>query len=232
MGPLSGLVGMLPMVPKEVRNVQLDDSMLKPVEAIIRSMTPAERADPALINGSRRSRIAAGSGTTVQEVNELLERFKQVQVYMRQMPGLAGAAARRSAGKKTAAKRKSGGKQLGRGFRSLTPVHVAYTYTVQDQLATSAPAQPRALTGRGNKGKKYGIKLRLMRMGKTKQPTYRLVAADSRSPRDGRFIEIVGSYAPRQQENKVVLKEERVTRWLRKAPSRRTGCGASWSALA
>jgi signal recognition particle subunit SRP54 len=106
MGPLSGLVGMLPMVPKEVRNAQLDDSMLKPVEAIIRSMTPAERADPALINGSRRSRIAAGSGTTVQDVNELLERFKQVQVYMRQMPGLAGAAARRSAGKKTAAKRK------------------------------------------------------------------------------------------------------------------------------
>jgi signal recognition particle subunit SRP54 len=106
MGPLSGLVGMLPMVPKEVRNAQLDDSMLKPVEAIIRSMTPAERADPAIINGSRRSRIAAGSGTTVQDVNELLERFKQVQVYMRQMPGLAGAAARRSTGKKAAAKRK------------------------------------------------------------------------------------------------------------------------------
>jgi small subunit ribosomal protein S16 len=58
------------------------------------------------------------------------------------------------------------------------------------------------------------VKLRLMRMGKTKQPTYRLVAADSRSPRDGRFIEIVGSYSPRQSENKVVLKEERVTRWL------------------
>jgi small subunit ribosomal protein S16 len=58
------------------------------------------------------------------------------------------------------------------------------------------------------------VKLRLMRMGKTKQPSYRLVAADSRSPRDGRFIEIVGSYAPREQENKVVLKEDRVTRWL------------------
>ena len=58
------------------------------------------------------------------------------------------------------------------------------------------------------------VKLRLMRMGKTKQPTYRLVAADSRSPRDGRFIEIIGSYAPREQDNKVVLKEDRVTRWL------------------
>jgi small subunit ribosomal protein S16 len=58
------------------------------------------------------------------------------------------------------------------------------------------------------------VKLRLMRMGKTKQPTYRVVAADSRSPRDGRFIEVVGSYAPRQEENKVTLKAERVTHWL------------------
>jgi small subunit ribosomal protein S16 len=58
------------------------------------------------------------------------------------------------------------------------------------------------------------VKLRLMRMGKTKQPTYRVVAADSRSPRDGRFIEIVGSYAPREAQNKVVLKADRVTRWL------------------
>lgn len=58
------------------------------------------------------------------------------------------------------------------------------------------------------------VKLRLMRMGKTKQPTYRVVAADSRSPRDGRFIEVVGTYAPREAERKVTLKTERVTRWL------------------
>jgi signal recognition particle subunit SRP54 len=104
MGPLSGLMGMLP-VPKEVRNMQLDDAMLKPVEAVIRSMTPGERADPSVINGSRRTRIANGSGTSVQEVNELLERFKQVQAYMRQVPGL-GAIQRRSSGKKAAAKKK------------------------------------------------------------------------------------------------------------------------------
>ncbi len=105
MGPLSGLMGMLPMVPKEARNMQVDDSMLKPVEAIIHSMTPAERAEPAIINGSRRSRIAAGSGTSVQDVNELLERFKQVQVYMRQVPGLAGMT-RRATAKKATGKRK------------------------------------------------------------------------------------------------------------------------------
>jgi signal recognition particle subunit SRP54 len=105
MGPLSGLIGMLPMVPKEVRNMELDDGMLKPVEAIIHSMTPAERADPSLINGSRRTRIAAGSGTSVQAVNDLLDRFKQVQAYMRTVPGLAGIS-RRSTSKKAAAKRK------------------------------------------------------------------------------------------------------------------------------
>jgi signal recognition particle subunit SRP54 len=108
MGPLSGLIGMLPGLPKEVRGAELDDSMLKPVEAIIHSMTAAERTDPSIINGSRRSRIAAGSGTSVQQVNELLDRFKQVQAYMRHMPALAGMAgmARRSSTKKAAAKRK------------------------------------------------------------------------------------------------------------------------------
>jgi signal recognition particle subunit SRP54 len=105
MGPLSGLLGMMPGLPKEVRSTQLDDGMLKPVEAIIHSMTAAERAEPSIINGSRRARIAAGSGTSVQQVNELLDRFKQVQQYMRQVPALA-AMSRVSTGKKTAAKRK------------------------------------------------------------------------------------------------------------------------------
>jgi small subunit ribosomal protein S16 len=59
------------------------------------------------------------------------------------------------------------------------------------------------------------VKLRLMRMGKTKQPTYRVVAADSRSPRDGRFIEILGTYEPRQDPTRVVLDGERVGKWLR-----------------
>ena len=95
---------MMPGLPKEVRSAQLDDGMLKPVEAIIHSMTPQERAEPSIINGSRRARIAAGSGTSVQQVNELLDRFKQVQQYMRQVPALA--AMRGSAGKRAAAKRK------------------------------------------------------------------------------------------------------------------------------
>ena len=58
------------------------------------------------------------------------------------------------------------------------------------------------------------VKLRLMRMGKTKQPTYRVVAADGRSPRDGRFIETIGSYSPRQSEGPLQLKTERADYWL------------------
>ena len=106
------------MVPKEVRNMQLDDAMLKPVEAIIRSMTPAERADPSLINGSRRTRIAAGSGTTVQDVNELLERFKQVQAYMRQVPGLAGRCRAGAPGKRRRPSARSAAEPAGPGRRS------------------------------------------------------------------------------------------------------------------
>jgi small subunit ribosomal protein S16 len=59
------------------------------------------------------------------------------------------------------------------------------------------------------------VKLRLMRMGKKKQPTYRIVAADSRSPRNGRFIEILGTYEPRNEPSRVVIDDEKVARWLR-----------------
>jgi len=58
------------------------------------------------------------------------------------------------------------------------------------------------------------VKLRLMRMGKTKQPTYRLVAADARSPRDGRFIEIVGTYAPRNEPSVINIDTDKVLKWL------------------
>ncbi|MCU4183773.1 signal recognition particle protein [Acidiferrimicrobium sp. IK] len=90
MGSLSGLVGMMPGLPKELRNAEIDDNALGPIEAIIRSMTPQERRDPSIINGSRRLRIAKGSGTTTTDVNALLDRFKQMQVYMRQMAGMSG----------------------------------------------------------------------------------------------------------------------------------------------
>jgi signal recognition particle subunit SRP54 len=90
MGPLQNIIGMIPGIPKELKNSQIDDKELGKVEAIIRSMTPAERNDIALINGSRRLRIAQGSGTSTQDVNALLKQFKMVQGMMKQMGGGGG----------------------------------------------------------------------------------------------------------------------------------------------
>jgi signal recognition particle subunit SRP54 len=87
MGPLSGLIGMLPGMGamKQLKNADVDEGELDRVEAIILSMTPAERADPGMINGSRRKRIANGSGTRVQHVNQLVKQFDQMKTMMRSM---------------------------------------------------------------------------------------------------------------------------------------------------
>lgn len=89
MGPLQGVLGMMPGLPKEVRNAQIEDSEIAKVEAIIRSMTLDERRNPTIVNGSRRLRIAQGSGTTTGDVNNLIKQFKQMQQMMRSM-GIGG----------------------------------------------------------------------------------------------------------------------------------------------
>ncbi|MCL4473699.1 MAG: signal recognition particle protein [Actinobacteria bacterium] len=91
MGPLAGMLAMIPGVPKALKNQQIDERELDRVEAIIRSMTLEERRLPEIINGSRRKRIAIGSGTSVQAVNQLITRFKQMQKLMKQFAsGKAG----------------------------------------------------------------------------------------------------------------------------------------------
>jgi signal recognition particle subunit SRP54 len=87
MGPLSGIIGMLPGMGamKELKNANIDERQLDRTEAIILSMTPAERRDPTLIKGRRRKRIADGSGTKVQEVRALVKQFDQMRVMMRSM---------------------------------------------------------------------------------------------------------------------------------------------------
>jgi signal recognition particle subunit SRP54 len=89
MGPLSGIMGMLPGVPKEMKNAELGDDQVKITEAIIRSMTFEERRSPEIINGSRRARIAKGSGTQVSDVNRLIKQFTEMQKMMKRMGGMA-----------------------------------------------------------------------------------------------------------------------------------------------
>ena len=90
MGPLSGIMGMIPGMPKEVKDAQISDDMVKVTEAIIRSMTPEERAKPEVINGSRRARIAKGSGTQIADVNRLVKQFMEMQKMMKRMGGMGG----------------------------------------------------------------------------------------------------------------------------------------------
>jgi signal recognition particle subunit SRP54 len=90
MGNLKDLAAMIPGVGKALKNIDIDDDAFKGIEAIIHSMTPAERDEPAIINGSRRKRIASGSGTTIQEVNRLIKQFEETRKMMKMMSGGAG----------------------------------------------------------------------------------------------------------------------------------------------
>jgi len=87
MGPMEDILGMIPGMggAKQLKNMQVDDKQLDYIEAIISSMTPEERRDPEVINGSRRKRIAQGSGTSIQEVNRLLKQFRQTKKMMKQL---------------------------------------------------------------------------------------------------------------------------------------------------
>lgn len=102
MGSLSDLMGLIPGMGnlKQMKNLQVDDNELTRIEAIINSMTPGERSRHTIINGSRRRRIAKGSGTRVQEVNQLLKNYTQTMKMMQKV-------------------RKGGMRELGRGFMSL-----------------------------------------------------------------------------------------------------------------
>ncbi|NLV54771.1 MAG: signal recognition particle protein [Acidimicrobiales bacterium] len=111
MGPISGLIGMLPGVPKELRNQEIDDRELGRVEAMITSMTVEERRRPDIIDGSRRARIAGGSGVSVTEVNALLDQFRQMQ---KMMKGFGMAPRRSKKGKKG---KKGGGRTTPKGGR-------------------------------------------------------------------------------------------------------------------
>jgi signal recognition particle subunit SRP54 len=130
MGPLQGIIGMLPGVPKELKNAEVGEEQLSRVEAIIRSMTREERQKPDLVNGSRRARIAAGSGTTVTDVNQLLNQFKQMQ---KMMKGFGG----KMVGAKKGKKSKGGKAKPGRIAPSLPNLKQMKELQQQLQAGTS-----------------------------------------------------------------------------------------------
>jgi signal recognition particle subunit SRP54 len=121
MGPIGNLLGMLPGAGQmKDALAAVDDKQLDRLQAIIRGMTPQERADPKIINASRRLRIANGSGVTVSEVNQLVDRFFEARKMMSQMAGAMGMPfGRRSSKKNVKGKNKQAGKK--KGNRGPTP---------------------------------------------------------------------------------------------------------------
>ncbi len=267
MGSIGGLMRLMPGMSKEMRQAagQIDDGEVAKVEAIVCSMTPDERNDTSLLDGSRRSRVARGSGTSIQDVNTLLKQFKEMQKMMKgmasgnmpnlpgmpSMAGMSGRAARKLA-------QQAGGPGLPGAPKEADFDMLSQLMGDDSELAARLPGPAGAGAGatrgqrqQGHQEEEEGragdptersvvppsarmdgddvqisggisfvaVKLRLVRMGKKKQPTYRVVAADSRSPRDGRFLEIVGTYAPRgsstaEPDAVIQIDNAKAVKWL------------------
>ena len=137
MGPIANLLGMLPgMGQMKDQLAQVDDRDLDRIMAIIRSMTPDERQNPGILQASRKARVARGSGVTVTDVNQLLDRFAEAQKMMRQM-ARGGIPGMRRASKKAA---KKAGKRTGGKARSGNPAARAAQLEAQAQARASRPA--------------------------------------------------------------------------------------------
>jgi len=126
MGPIGNLMGMMPGIPKEARDVEIDDRHLARVEGIIRSMTPEERVNPDIIDGSRRTRIARGSGMQATEVKQLLDQFGQMRKMMKQFAGF-GTKKQRPQNRKGKAKQKGGRRKQGGRVTAKGPAQVPKT---------------------------------------------------------------------------------------------------------
>ena len=100
MGNLKDLASMIPGVGKAMKDIDIDDNAFKGIEAIIYSMTPEERSNPAILDGSRRARIAKGSGTNLQEVNRLLKQFEDTRKMMRMVTNGQGLGGKMKLGKR------------------------------------------------------------------------------------------------------------------------------------
>ncbi len=181
MGSLEQMMQMIPGINrvKGLKDMKPDEKELIRTEAIINSMTLEERRSYQIINGSRRRRIAKGSGTTVQEVNKMLKNFEQMQKML---------------------------KQFSKGGRKAAPKRILAFLTAFGYIKYQEREKKEHIL--------WQLKIRLARMGAKKTPYYRMVVADSQSPRDGRFIEIVGTYDPNKEPAAVSWKQEVLKKWL------------------
>jgi len=141
MGPIGNLLGMMPGIPKEVRDVEIEDSQIARLEAIIRSMTLEERAKPDLIDASRRARIANGSGTQAQDVSGLVKQFNEMQKMMKQFGVTPKKSKKKSGGKKNK-RRRSGGRTTTKGPAPMADPSVLMNESIEELSSLRLPGLP------------------------------------------------------------------------------------------
>ena len=189
MGPLQGVMKLVPGMGRQLEGMEVDDAQMARIEAIVLSMTPHERRVPHAINGPRRRRIAAGSGTTIEDVNRLLQARKQMEKMM---------------------------KAMGKGKLPTLPPELTGGGGCPHQARPTLEARNLRHNPPFTTRKAHMVRMRLTRVGSKKNPIYRVVVSDSRSPRDGRFIEIVGRYNPQTDPSTIDLDADKVKDWLAK----------------
>ena len=253
MGGMAGLMGMLPGVAKmknQLASANLDERVLKRQVAIIDSMTPKERRSPDILKASRKKRIAAGSGTKVEDINRMLKMHRTMADVMKAMGGakrgpMAGLANMLGFGggmpsaeeMAKLAEKMPGGLPPGLpGASGLPPTMPGLPPQFPGglpglggpsrQASADFPAPGKRsdhtarITNRTlSKGSTMSLKIRLARAGTKKRPVYHIVIADSRSPRDGRFIERLGYFnplLPKEKTERLKLDLEKVKAWLAK----------------
>ncbi|MFT7473266.1 MAG: signal recognition particle subunit SRP54 [Verrucomicrobiales bacterium] len=142
MGPIGNLLGMMPGIPKEVRDVEIEDKQIDRLEAIIRSMTPAERAKPGLIDASRRGRIAAGSGMKPQDVSSLVTQFNEMQKMMKKFGMTPPKPKSKRKGGKKSKGRRSGGRTTTKGAAPMADPSALMSESIEELSSLRLPGLP------------------------------------------------------------------------------------------
>jgi len=141
MGPIGNLLGMMPGVPKEVRDVEIEDKQVDRLEAIIRSMTSEERANPQMIDASRRSRIANGSGMKPQDVSALVTQFNEMQKMMKKF-GMSPQKAKSKSRKGKKSKKRRGGRTTNKGPAPMADPTVLMNEGIDELSSLRLPGLP------------------------------------------------------------------------------------------
>ena len=141
MGPIGNLLGMMPGIPKEVKDVEIEDSQIARLEAIIKSMTPAEREEPKMIDASRRARIANGSGMKPQDVTALVTQFSEMQKMMKQF-GMAPPKSKRKGGGKKKKGRRGGGRTTAKGSAPMANPTALMEESMEEAQSLRLPGLP------------------------------------------------------------------------------------------